>query len=67
MIHDDGCHAVKTGVKKLIISLSLETYYHFGDNDRERWDALFSLYQLPPLPLPGKEPVLSFGLAGKWM
>ncbi len=41
-----------------------ETLYHFGDNDRERWDPLFSLYQLPPLTLPNKDPVLSFGLAG---
>ena len=41
-----------------------ETFYHFGDNDRERWDPLFSLYQLPPYQLPNKEPVLSFGLAG---
>ena len=41
-----------------------ETFYHFGDNDRERWDPLFSLYQLPPYQLPDMEPVLSFGLAG---
>lgn len=41
-----------------------ETFYHFGDNDRERWDSLFSLYHLPPFQLPDKEPVLSFGLAG---
>lgn len=45
-------------------TLGNETFYHFGDNDRERWDPLFSLYQLPPYQLPNKEPVLSFGLAG---
>jgi len=50
----------------LLFLAILETFYHFGDNDRARWDSLFSLYQLPPLPLPGKEPVLSFGLAGEW-
>lgn len=44
-----------------------ETFYHFGDNDRERWDSLFSLYQLPPYQLPGQEPVLSFGLAGTYI
>jgi hypothetical protein len=43
----------------------IETFYHFGDNDRERWDSLFSLYQLPPYQLPNQEPVLSFGLAGR--
>ena len=42
----------------------IETFYHFGDNDRQRWDSLFSLYQLPPYQLPDQEPVLSFGLAG---
>ena len=42
-----------------------ETLYHFGDNDREAWDSLFSLYQLPPYEVPGLEPVLSFGLAGE--
>jgi len=41
-----------------------ETLYHFGDNDREGWAELFSLYQLPPYELPGLQPVLSFGLAG---
>ena len=45
-------------------ALGNETLYHFGDNDRERWSPLFSLYQLPPYYLPGMEPVLSFGLAG---
>ena len=45
-------------------ALGNETFYHFGDNDRERWSPLFSLYQLPPYTLPGMEPVLSFGLAG---
>ena len=45
-------------------ALGNETLYHFGDNDRERWSQLFSLYQLPPYTLPGMEPVLSFGLAG---
>ena len=45
-------------------ALGNETLYHFGDNDRERWAPLFSLYQLPPYPIPGLEPVLSFGLAG---
>ena len=45
-------------------TLGNETLYHFGDNDRERWSPLFSLYQLPPYTLPGMEPVLSFGLAG---
>ena len=48
-----------------VIKLCTETFYHFGDNDRERWDPLFSLYQLPPYQLPDKEPVLSFGLAGE--
>ena len=43
---------------------SPETLYHFGDNDREGWAELFSLYQLPPYELPGLQPVLSFGLAG---
>lgn len=42
-----------------------DTLYHFGDNDRNAWDPLFSLYNLPPYALPGMEPVISFGLAGK--
>lgn len=41
-----------------------ETLYHFGDNDRDSWAELFSLYRLPPYDLPGLQPVLSFGLAG---
>ena len=45
-------------------TLGNETLYHFGDNDREKWSPLFSLYRLPPFSLPGMEPVLSFGLAG---
>ena len=45
-------------------ALGNETLYHFGDNNRETWAPLFSLYQLPPYQLPGLEPVLSFGLAG---
>jgi hypothetical protein len=38
--------------------------YYFGDNDREGWHDLFSLYQLPPYTIPGMTGVLSFGLAG---
>lgn len=49
----------------MTISCVLDTRYHFGDNDREAWKDLFSLYQLPPYQLPGLEPVLSFGLAGE--
>ena len=41
-----------------------ETLYHFGDNDRDSWAELFSLYRLPPYDLPRLQPVLSFGLAG---
>ena len=41
-----------------------ETLYYFGDNNREGWDSLFSLYHLPPYHLPGMSPVLSFGMAG---
>ena len=44
----------------------VDTLYHFGDNDREGWRELFSLYHLPPYPIPGLEPVLSFGLAGHY-
>ena len=42
-----------------------DTLYHFGDNDRDAWDRLFSLYKLPPYHIPGLEAVLSFGLAGE--
>ena len=45
--------------------ISSETLYHFGDNDREGWKDLFSLYKLPPFTLIGLKPVLSFGLAGQ--
>lgn len=45
-------------------TLGNETLYHFGDNDREGWKHLFSLYKLPPFTLNGLKPVLSFGLAG---
>ena len=59
------CEYVERFMKpQTLTALGNETLYHFGDNDREGWDELFSLYQLPPYPLPGMEPVLSFGLAG---
>ena len=41
-----------------------ETFYFFGDNDREEWSTFFDQYKLPPLKIPGHSPVLSFGLAG---
>ena len=41
-----------------------ETFYFFGDNDREEWSSFFDQYKLPPLKIPGHSPVLSFGLAG---
>ncbi len=44
-----------------------DTLYHFGDNDRDAWDRLFSRYNLPPYHIPGLEAVLSFGLAGQYM
>lgn len=44
--------------------LSVDTLYHFGDNDREEWSDLFSLYNIPPYNVPGLEPVISFGVAG---
>ena len=44
----------------------VDTLYHFGDNDRGGWQDLFSLYRLPPYPIPGLKPVLSFGLAGHY-
>lgn len=59
------CEYVERFVKPQSLgALGNETFYHFGDNDRERWSQLFSLYHLPPFSLPGMEPVLSFGLAG---
>ena len=59
------CEYVEKYMRPQTLSaLGNETLYHFGDNDRERWVELFMLYQLPPFPLPGMEPVLSFGLAG---
>uniref|UniRef100_A0A1X7VSF6 JmjC domain-containing protein n=1 Tax=Amphimedon queenslandica TaxID=400682 RepID=A0A1X7VSF6_AMPQE len=44
--------------------LGSDTLYHFGDNDREEWAELFSMYNIPPYTVPGLEPVISFGLAG---
>lgn len=58
--------------KKLIVFLlnfpfflSSETLYYFGDNNRESWESLFSLYLLPPYRVPDSTHVLSFGLAGE--
>ena len=41
-----------------------ETLYFFGNHDYQEWSDLFQHYVLPPYKLPGKEPALSFGIAG---
>ncbi|XP_071545188.1 jmjC domain-containing protein 8-like isoform X2 [Panulirus ornatus] len=43
---------------------ALETFYFFGDNNHEEWQALLELYQQPPYRLPQHTSALSFGLAG---
>nr|CAD2192855.1 unnamed protein product [Meloidogyne enterolobii] len=40
-----------------------ETFYLFGDIDREMWKPLLDQYKLPSWNLPGHEPALSFGIA----
>ena len=47
-----------------IISLVLETFYMFGDNDYEEWKDFLEEYQPPPYNLPNHLPALSFGVAG---
>ena len=41
-----------------------ETFYFFGDNDVEEWQAFFDEYEQPPYSLPMHTAALSFGLAG---
>uniref|UniRef100_A0A915NQK7 JmjC domain-containing protein n=1 Tax=Meloidogyne floridensis TaxID=298350 RepID=A0A915NQK7_9BILA len=43
-----------------------ETFYLFGDIDREIWKPLLDEYKLPSWNLPGHEPALSFGIAAYW-
>lgn len=40
-----------------------ETFYLFGDIDREMWKPLLDQYKLPSWNLPGHEAALSFGIA----
>lgn len=40
-----------------------ETFYLFGDIDREMWKPLLDQYKLPSWNLPGHEVALSFGIA----
>ncbi|XP_064406556.1 jmjC domain-containing protein 8-like [Halichondria panicea] len=59
------CDYVETMMAaQTLTTLGNETLYYFGDNNREDWSSLFSLYTLPPYHVPDTTPVLSFGLAG---
>ncbi len=58
-------NGIVVAVKNLHFNFVIETLYYFGDNNREGWNSLFSLYTLPPYHVPKTTHVLSFGLAGK--